>query len=99
MLYIGNFYFVSNQEEELDPNRRHGEFNLMIEAGNTEVAVSLFKSRIVALQKSRNFFGGDCSIFFTQMQEFEGLPITEALILNYKSYVGDPFMPFIGCII
>ena len=86
MLYIGNFYFVSNQEEELDPNRRHGEFNLMIEADNTEVAVSLFKSRIVDLQKSRNFFGGDCSIFFTQMQEFEGLPITEALILNYKSY-------------
>jgi len=99
MLYIGNFYFVSNQEEESDPNRRHGEFNLMIEADNTEIAVRLFKSRIEALQKSRNFFGGDCSIFFTQMQEFEGLPITEALILNYKSYAGDPFMPFIGCII
>ncbi|MBW2712101.1 MAG: hypothetical protein JRC58_09440 [Deltaproteobacteria bacterium] len=27
------------------------------------------------------------------------MPITEALILNYKSYAGDPFMPFIGCII
>ena len=99
MLYIGNFYYVSNQEEELDPNRRHGEFNLMIEADNTEVAVNLFKSRIVALQKTRKFFGRNCSIFFTQVQEFEGLPRTEALILNYKSYAGDPFMPFIGCII
>ena len=43
MLYIGNFYFVSNQEEELDLNRRHGEFNLMIEADNTEIAINLFK--------------------------------------------------------
>jgi hypothetical protein len=99
MLYIGNFYYVSNQEEELDSNRRHGEFNMMIEADNTEFAVNSFRSRIVALQESRDFFGGDCSIFFTQLQEFEGLPRTEALILNYKSYVGDPFMPFIGCII
>jgi transcriptional regulator with PAS, ATPase and Fis domain len=99
MLYIGNFYYVSNQEEALDPNRRHGEFNLMIEADNIEVAVDSFRSRIVALQKARDFFGGDCSIYFTQIQEVEGLPRTEALILNYKSYAGDPFMPFIGCII
>jgi hypothetical protein len=96
---MGSFYYVSNQEEELDTNRRHGEFNLTIEADSTEVAVKLFKSRIMALQKSRVFFGGDCSIFFTQLQEFEELPRTEALILNYKSYAGDPFMPFIGCII
>ena len=99
MLYIGNFYYVSNQEEKLDPNRRYGEFNLMIEADNTEVAVNLFRSRILDLQQSRNFFEGDCSIFFTHLQEFEAIPRTEALILNYKSYAGDPFMPFIGCIV
>jgi len=51
MLYIGSFYYLSNQEEELDPNRRHHEFNLMIEADNTELAVNSFKSRIVALQE------------------------------------------------
>lgn len=99
MLYVGNFYYVSNQEEKLDPDRRHGEFNLMIEADSTEVAVNLFRSRIMDLQKSRNFFAGVCSIFFTQLQEFEAIPKAEALILNYKSYAGDPVMPFIGCTI
>jgi len=99
MLFIGNFYYVSNQEEALDADRRHGEFNLMIEADSPEVALEMFKSRITALRKLRDFFTGDCSIFFAQLLDFEGLPRTEAMILNYKSYAGDPVMPFIGCII
>jgi len=99
MLYIGNFYYVSHQEEELDANRRHGEFNLMVEADSSETAVDMFKSRIVALRKFRDFFGGGCFIFFTQLLEFEGFPRTEAMILNYKSYAGDPVFPFIGCTI
>jgi hypothetical protein len=99
MLYIGNFYYISNQEEKLDPNRRHGEFNLMIEADNTEVAVDLFRSRIMDLHNDRDFFDGVCSIFFTHLQELEAIPREKALILNYKSYAGDPFMPFIGCTI
>jgi len=99
MLFIGNFNYVSNQEEALDADRRHGEFNLMIEADSAEVALEMFKSRITALRKLRDFFTGDCSIFFAQLLDFEGLPRTEAMILNYKSYAGDPVMPFIGCII
>ncbi|MGB6012265.1 MAG: hypothetical protein WBI57_13460 [Desulfobacterales bacterium] len=99
MLFIGNFYYVSNQEEALDADRRHGEFNLMIEADSAEVALEMFKSRITALRKLRDFFTGDCSIFFAQLLDFEGFPRTEAMILNYKSYAGDPVMPFIGCII
>jgi hypothetical protein len=99
MLFIGNFYYASNQEEALDANRRHGEFSLMVEADSAEVALDMFKFRITALQELRDFFTGDCSIFFAQILEFEGLPRTEAMILNYKSYAGDPVMPFIGCII
>ena len=99
MLFIGIFYYVSNQEEALDADRRHGEFNLMIEADSAEVALEMFKSQITALRKLRDFFTGDCSIFFAQLLDFEGLPRTEAMILNYKSYAGDPVMPFIGCII
>jgi hypothetical protein len=99
MLFIGNFYYVSNQEEVSDADRRHGEFNLMIEADSAEVALDRFRSRILALRELRDFFTGDCSIFFLQLLEFEGLPSTEAMILNYKSYAGDPVMPFIGCII
>ena len=99
MLFIGNFYYVSNQEESSEDDRRHGEFNLMIEADSAEVALDRFKSRILALRELRDFFAGDCSIFFLQLLEFEGLPRTEAMILNYKSYAGDPVMPFIGCII
>jgi hypothetical protein len=99
MLFIGNFYYVSNQEEALDANRRHGEFNLMIEADSAEVALDTFRSRILALRELRDFFTGDCSIFFAQLLEFEELPRTEAMISNYKSYAGDPVMPFIGCII
>ena len=99
MLFIGSFYYISNQEEALDANRRHGEFNLMIAADSAEVALDLFKSRIAALQELRDFFTGDCSIFLAHLLEFEGLPRTEAMLLNYKSFAGDPVMPFIGCII
>ena len=99
MLFIGNFYYVSNQEEALDVNRRHGEFNLMIKADSAEVALDMFRSRILALRELRDFFTGECSIFFAQLLEFDGLPSSEAMILNYKSYAGDPFMPFISCVI
>ena len=99
MLFIGNFYYVSNQEEALDADRRHGEFNLMIETDSAEAALDIFKSRITALRELRDFFTGDCSIFFSQLLEFKGLPRAEAMILNFKSYAGDPVMPFIGCII
>jgi hypothetical protein len=99
MLFIGNFFYVSNQEEEQDANRRHGEFNLMVEAESAEIATDMFKTRLQALQNRRDFFDGDCSIFFTQLLEFDGVPRSEAMILNYKSFAGDPAMPFIGCII
>ena len=99
MLFIGNFFYVSNQEEANDVDRRHGEFNLMLEAESAEKAIDMFKSRIKALRNLRDFFEGDCSIYFTQLLEFDGVPRSEAMILNYKSFAGDPVMPFIGCII
>lgn len=97
MLYIGHFFHLTNQEEETETERRHGEFNLIVDAEDYETAVNMFRERILALKKSRDFFGGDCSVFFTQLLEFDGFPKDYAMMMNYRSSAGDPVMPFIGC--
>ena len=97
MLYFGHFFHLTNQEEETEAGRRHGEFNLIVDAENYETAVDMFRERILALRQSRDFFGGDCSIFFTQLLEFDQFPKDYAMIMNYRSYAGDPVMPFIDC--
>jgi len=38
-------------------------------------------------------------LFFIRLLEFENFPQVKALMLNYKSTVGDPLVPFIGCTI
>ena len=97
MIYIANFLHVTDQQEVLESERRHGEFSLIIESGSHETAMQKFKDRIIAFRKSSDFFQGDCRIFFTQLFEFDSFPNAEAIMLNYKSIVGDPFLPFIGC--
>jgi hypothetical protein len=97
MVYVGHFFHLTDQQETLEADRRHGEFNLIVEADHVETAVSMFKERIISLRQSRDFFQGDCSIFFVQLVEFEGFPEQRAMMLNYKSVAGDPIMPFIGC--
>lgn len=97
MIYIGNFLHVTDQQEVLESERRHGEFSLIIESDNHETAIKKFKDRIVELRKSSDFFQGECRVFFTQLLEFDSFPKTQAMMLNYKSIVGDPFLPFIGC--
>jgi hypothetical protein len=57
----------------------------------------MFKERIISLRQSKDFFQGDCSIFFVQLLEFEEFPKHQAMMLNYKSVASDPIMPFIGC--
>ncbi len=97
MIYIGNFLHVTDQQEVLESERRHGEFSLIIESDSHETAIKKFKDRIVELRKSSDFFQGECRVFFTQLLEFDSFPKTQAMMLNYKSIVGDPFLPFIGC--
>ena len=97
MLYIGHFFHLTNQEEETETERRHGEFNLIVEADDYDTAVDMFRQRIIALRESRDFFNGECSIFFTQLLELDGFPKEYATIMNYRSFAGDPLMPFISC--
>ncbi len=97
MIYIGNFLHLTNQEEASDSERRHGEFNLIVQADSRDAAIGRFKERIQKQREISGFFQGDCSIYFVELLEFEKIPEAEAMILNFKSIAGDPLMPFIAC--
>ena len=97
MIFIGKFYYLTNQQEIEEQERRHGEFDLIIEAIDGESAFHKFKQRIADLRDKRDFFQGQTRIFFIQLLEFDRFPRNQALMLNLKSTAGDPLMPFIGC--
>jgi hypothetical protein len=97
MIFIGKFYYLTNQQEIEEQERRHGEFDLIIEAADGESAFHKFKQRIADLRDKRDFFQGQTRIFFIQLLEFDRFPRKQALMLNLKSTAGDPLMPFIGC--
>ena len=97
MIYIGNFLHLTNQKDPSEINRRHGEFHLIVDAEDNEMAVLMFKDHIIAMRESTEFFEGASKIYFNQLLEFHNFPKDEALMLNYRSIVGDPLMPFIGC--
>jgi len=99
MIYIGEFFFLTDQQEIEEGDRRHGEFNLILESDEPRAAIDQFKQRIVEFRRKSEFFTGDCKIFFIRLLEFENFPQERALMLNYKSIAGDPVMPFIGCTI
>ncbi len=97
MVYIGNFHYITNQQEKSEVDRRHGEFNLLIKAKEKKTAIQMFKNRIYELKESSGFFEGDATIFFNQLLEFDEFPSEKAMIFYYKSVAGDPLMPFISC--
>lgn len=97
MIYIGNFLHLTNQEETSESERRHGEFNLIVQADSRDAAIGLFKERIQKQREISGLFEGDCSIYFVELLEFEKMPESEAMLLHFKSIAGDPLMPFIAC--
>ncbi len=99
MIYIGTFLYVSNQQETTEQERRHGDFTLLVEAESTRDAVDLFRDRITDFRKEGKFFEGACSVFFIKLLEFDKFPRNQSLMVNFKSYAGDPIMPFIECVI
>ena len=99
MIFIGEFFHLTNQQEIEEVNRRHGEFNLIVEADTPQNAINLFKHRITEFRRQSEFFEGDCKIYFIRLMEFQNFPNNRALMLNFKSTAGDPMMPFIGCTI
>jgi hypothetical protein len=99
MIFVGNFLVLTSQEQIAEKDRRHGEFNLIIETATKEVAIDLFQQKIKVLRDSTRFFEGDCSIFLIQLLEFDGMPKNLPLMLTYKSTAGDPMMPYISCLV
>ena len=97
MLYIGKFLHMTNQQKAEESERRHGEFNLIVQAENGQAAVERFKERIVASRESSDLFEGNSSIYIVHLLELEEFPSDRARVLYYKSIAGDPVMPYISC--
>ena len=97
MLYIGKFLHMTNQQEAEESERRHGEFNLIVEAENDQAAIERFKERILDSRENSEFFEGDSLIYFVHLLELEEFPTDRARLLYYKSIAGDPVMPYISC--
>lgn len=97
MIYIGNFLHSTNQQKETEEDRRHGEFNLMVQAESREESLLRFRKRIQELREASNLFEGKCRIFLVQVLEMDEIPLRRPVMTNYKSIVGDPVMPYIGC--
>ena len=97
MLYIGKFLHVTNQQHTEESERRHGEFNLIVEAQNSREAIEYFKERIIDSRENSDLFEGDCIIYLAHLLEMEAFPSERAKMLYYKSVAGDPVMPYISC--
>ena len=97
MLYIGKFLHMTNQQKAEESERRHGEFNLIVEAENEQAAVELFRERILDSRENSEFFEGDSAIYFVHLLELKEFPSDRARLLYYKSIAGDPVMPYISC--
>ena len=96
MIYIGNFLHVTQPSDPQTENR-HGEFELIVRAGDVQAAIRLFRDRIQRYRGASDFFQGDCRIYFLRLLEFEDLPDGSPVMLNFKSVAGDPLMPHIEC--
>lgn len=99
MYFIANFQFLTNQQHENETERRYGVFSMMIQASSSQQALEKFRERLVSFRESATFFEGQCNIFISQLLEFDQMPQEEAVMLNFKSFAGDPVLPFIGCIV
>jgi hypothetical protein len=97
MIYIGKFLHATDQQRTKEENRRHGEFNLIIEAENEAAALAKFRRRIAEFRETSDLFAGDCFIYLAHFLELEELPRDRARMLYYKSIAGDPAMPYISC--
>ena len=97
MIYIGKFLHATDQQNTTETDRRHGEFNLIIEAESEDSAIEKFKERITEFRATSDLFQGDCFIYMVHFLELQEFPRDRARMLYYKSIAGDPVMPYISC--
>ena len=62
MIYIGKFLHATDQQNTTETDRRHGEFNLIIEAESEDSAIEKFKERITEFRPTSELFQADCFI-------------------------------------
>jgi hypothetical protein len=99
MYFIGNFHHLTDQQANDETQRRHGTFSMMVSANAIDDALDNFRLRLINFKKTSDFFGGRCTIYLSQMLEFDQIPQKEAVLLNFKSFAGDPGMPYIACVV
>lgn len=99
MYFIGNFQYLTDQQESSEKERRHGNFSMMIQADSVDQALDRFRQRLLDFHRSSTFFEGRCIIYISQLLEFDQFPHNEAVMLNFRSYVGDPILPYISCVV
>ncbi len=99
MYFIGNFQYLSDQQKESEAERRHGLFSMMVQADSADLALDNFRRRLSAFRQSSSLFEGRCTIYISQLLEFNQIPQEDAVLLNFRSYVGDPVLPFIACVV
>ena len=99
MYFIGNFQYLNDQQKESEAERRHGLFSMMVQADSVDMALDKFRQRLTGFHQSSSLFEGRCTIYISQLLEFNQLPQEEAVLLNFRSYVGDPILPFIACVV
>ena len=97
MYFIGNFQYLSDQQKESEDERRHGLFSMMVQANSADMALEIFRQRLSAFRHSSSLFEGRCTIYISQLLEFNQLPQEDAVLLNFRSYAGDPVLPYIAC--
>lgn len=99
MYFIGNFQHVNDQQSDNENDRRHGSFSMMVSADAMNDALDKFRQKLTDYRKSTTLFDGKCTIYITHLLEFVTFPQDEAIMLNFKSFAGDPMMPFIACVV
>ena len=97
MIYIAKFLHATGQQQKEESGRRHGEFNLIIEADDQNAAIQKFKERVIESRETGDLFEGECFIYMVHLLELAEFPADRARMLYYKSIVGDPRMPYISC--
>lgn len=99
MYFIGNFQYLTDQINENEKEQRHGLFSMMVQAESADQALDKFRMRLTTFRQSSSFFEGHCTIFISHLLEFDQVPQHEAVMLNYRSYAGEPILPFISCVV
>ncbi len=97
MIYIGKFLYTVRQEKKKEADRRHGEFQLLVEAPSREAALEKFGASIREAREQTDFFEGECRVYLVHLLEMRDLPRQRARMFDFQSIAGDPAMPLIHC--